>query len=329
VSGLAPDHEQQGQVDGTKRRQAWKRNVPIIALAGLALGVLGFPTGDGTVAQLGYREARSWFADEEAERRAQVVKALESLRVGMSREEMIDMLGPPSAERPIRPNPFGVVRRTLFHDPGRYAVIALLNEADASVYYSVTALSDRVNVRLPRSDARLRRTPLSQVGCSDYVVGDFRASWWDFALVCGGSGADDFVFHIVGWNPYASENGVDEVRAAAVAVGRAFAGPGAAAGRAACLAAAKRASATHGNEWSADFRAVCEFPNMWTEREVADLKSSAEWRTAQEARVDTFAVTAPALVDADALWLFVAVMNGPGPCRSELPSGSARCGPVF
>jgi hypothetical protein len=69
---------------------------------------------------------------------------------------------------------------------------------------------------------------------------------------------------------------------------------------------------------------------MWTQSEIARLNSSREWRAARKlATVDTYAVTAPNLVDEDSLHLFMLVMNGPGPCRAELEGGSAGCAPWY
>jgi hypothetical protein len=314
-----------------------RRSVPILALLGVLLGILAMPITAGSVVGSGYREVRSWFANEEAAERAGDLQALDSLRVGMSRAEMRTLLGEPAAERRVRENPFGIVKRTVFYKPGVYAVVALLNDADASVYYSVTALSKTMAVSIPiagqRSEGgepRLVSSTLSEIPCEEHVVGFFGASWSNFALLCGGSGAENFAFTVVGWNPYSRASIVAPIVRAEAAAGHSFAGREANPAKAACKAAADRATAAQGAEWRASYREPCRFPPEWTPSETARLNSSREWRAAQKlATVDTYAVTAPNLVDLDSLDLFMLVMNGPGPCRAELEGGSAGCAPWY
>lgn len=326
---LAEELEQLGPSEqrAVRRRFLRHRSVPLIALAALLVAVLSIPT-DNSFFGAGYR----WLRGSE-QRQPNVVARLESLRTGMGRDQLVRVLGEPFSERPVRANPLGVSRRVVFFDPNVYAVVALLNDAETVVYYSVTALKVDLRVTIPlpfntrpSEPPLLTNAPIKSLGCTDEAFGHFGASWSNFAFMCGGSGADEFVRTIVGWNPYNQTRNPD-AGAVQDAVDAVTSGPEAWAegdlARDRCLQRVDDVWSPSGPEAEA-YRQSCELSDLWPQERLERLKASPGWPDAEAlATVDTFGVAAPHL--ADFVELFIAVITGPGPCRAELSGGSRTC----
>jgi hypothetical protein len=259
------------------------------------------------------------------------VRHLEFLRVGMTREEFSELLGAPFTQRSVRANPFGVTRRAAYYKRGVYAVVALFNSANASVYYAVTSLTAKVDPRIPLPSrattgaARLNTSALGTIGCDQRVVGFRGLDWSDFSLACGGSDADDASWTFVGWNPYSTASRSGDVMRAQDSKVFGFDGQRDDVATQDCLRDANYAVVTYGAEWRADFERACETPELWEPQQTEKLFRSAPWQRAlRHDTVDTFAVTAATVVDPFGVDFFVFVMNGPGPCKFELQGGG--CG---
>ena len=315
-----------GSVARTRRRR--RRSVPLIALCALLVAVLSIPT-DNSFFGAGYRRLRGL-----SQRSPDIVATLEGLRTGMSRDQLLRTLGEPFSERSVRDNPLRVTRRIVFFVPEVYAVVALLNDANTVVYYSVTALKQDLAVRIPlphrthqSEPPRLTKTPLKAIGCTEEAFGQFGASWSNIAFMCGGSGAAEFVRTVIGWNPHNEASYGTGAAALTEAVEAVTSGPEAWAeqdvARERCLGQVDSVWSPAESDASV-YRQSCELSDLWPEERLTRLKASPGWAAAEtQVTVDTFGVAAPHL--SDFLDLFVAVITGPGPCRAELSGGSGTC----
>jgi hypothetical protein len=306
----------------------WRNRRLLTALAGcvaLALAFLAIGTEGTIFSEL--RDKTTALLEDSPSEAAVDIENLSAIRTGMDVTQLDTLLGESFSRRLVPANPFGIVTRAVYYKPGRYVVIVFLTKIDTVVVYGVTALDPDYAVPIAGSEStRLGASTLREIGCADFFAGRAGASWANLTLFCGGAAAQLSRYVFVSWNPYSQVG--DEGLAINAFEARLPEEVGNVEAQRVCRQALLPSTFDVPLEPSTLELAKdsCEVPQIWGPNYTRRFFASSQWRTAlQRAKVNTFAVTAPNLVDGRLLNLFFHVMNGPGPCRTELDAGGGAC----